>query len=81
MKYLFDSISSLDKKTISLINNGLFFSFLVCFIAAVMLLLYNTLYITSILYHIGVAIFEFGLILGVSCIVCGFAFDYIKKQI
>ena len=80
MKIFFDSISRLDKKTMYLINNGLTISFFVCFVAAATLLLYNLFYISSFLYIIGVMIFELGLVIGISCIVCGIAMDYIKKQ-
>lgn len=72
----FNSLEVLVKK---IMKNGIKFSFIVSFIAIIILLTYE--FSGNIhLYYIGLGIFQVSLFWAVEFIICGIAIDTIKKQ-
>ena len=80
-KKLLESYNNFDKITNTILNNGLKFCTLLCILAASILLTYNLLNLSPIVYHIGISLFRLSIIFGIEFIICGFVADGIKKQL
>lgn len=73
-------LKSLNKKIINIMKIGIYFSFLFCICASLILLTYN-FFSEPLLYHIGISLFKSGLFFIASFIICGFAFNKITYEV
>lgn len=73
------NISIKNKKIKKLVHIFLIISFFVCLIGIIMLWIYNTYYISIILFKTSIIVFRTGLLVGVSSIIYGIFFEnYLK---
>ncbi len=79
-KNIMNIFSELDVKIKKIMKYGLKFSMFFCFIAALILLFYETIYASPDLYYIGLKMIETGLFFITEFIICGIAVDKISKQ-
>lgn len=77
---LIDKFRNLDEKVLHIMKNGFRFSFVVCIISALILFSYITLIKLPILFYVGTSVFKISLMFFADFIICGLAFDTIKKQ-
>ena len=80
-KKILDEINTMDKSIFKAVNLGIGGSLLICLISIILLLIYNTYYISPDLYTAGIILFKTSLTFAVSFFVCGIAIDTIKKQL
>lgn len=80
-KVLKNSFKNFDKITNKILKSGLKFCFILCIISVFILLTYNLIFNTPILYYIGINLFKLSLIFGIEFIICSFVTDGIKKQL
>lgn len=80
-KVLKNSFKNFDKITNKVLKNGLKFCFILCIISVFILLTYNLILSTPILYYLGINLFKLSLIFGIEFIICSFVTDKIKKQL
>ena len=80
-KVLKNSFKNFDKITNKILKSGLKFCFILCMISVFILLTYNLIFSTPILYYIGINLFKLSLIFGIEFIICYFVTDGIKKQL
>ena len=80
-KKLLESYHSFDKMTNTILKNGLKFCTILCILSVSILLTYNLLKLSPIVYHTGISLFRLSLIFGIEFIICGFVTDGIKKQL
>ena len=81
IKNLIDNFKNLDKLTYKIMKYGLKFCFSLCIISIIVLLTYETIYLSPFLFNIGLSLFRLSCILGIEFIVCGLVADSIKKQL
>ena len=74
------SIKNLNKNIIKIMKIGIYFSFLFCIFASLVLLTYN-LYSEPHLFYTGISLFQSGLFFLVTFIICGFAFNKLSSEI
>ena len=67
------SIKNLNKKIIKIMKTGIYFSFLFCIFASLILLTYQ-IYSEPQIFYTGISLFQSGLFFLVTFIICGFAF-------
>ena len=79
-KKFMNIFNELDIKVKKIMNYGFKFSIGFCFIAALILLFYETIYASPDLYYIGLKMIETGLFFITEFIICGIAVDKISKQ-
>ena len=79
IKMIINKFNNLDNKVKNIMINGFKFSFIVCILSSLLLLIYN-FYMLPILYYSGTIIFKFSLMLIVDFLFIGIGFDIIKKQ-
>lgn len=73
------NISIKNKKIKKLVHIFLIISFFVCLVGIIMLWIYNTYYISIILFKTSIIVFRTGLLVGVSSIIYGIFFEnYLK---
>ena len=79
MQKIFYSLKHLDKLTYKIMNNGLFFSFILSLIATLILCTYlsNGL---SFEYNLGILLIKLSFTIAVEFIVCGVIVDFIKNK-
>ena len=75
-----DKFKNLEKNIIKIMKGGIEFSFGICLISILILIVYQTFFALPLLYYIGLILFKTSLIFIMQFIICGFAFDTIKKQ-
>ena len=75
-----DKFNNLEKNIIKIMKCGIEFSFGICIISMLILIIYQSFFATPDLYYIGLILFKTSLIFIIQFIICGFAFDTIKKQ-
>ena len=80
-KKIVNIFNELDEKIKKIMNYGFKFSIGFCFIASLILLLYETVYASPDLYYIGLKMIETGLFFITEFIICGIAVDKISKQL
>ena len=80
-KKLLESYNNFDKITNTILKNGLKFCTILCIFAVLILLTYNLLKLSPIVFHIGISLFRLSIIFGIEFIICGFVTDGIKKQL
>ncbi len=81
IKNFINSIKNIEKDVLKIMLSGFKFSFMICIISCIILLLYKFNPISHILYDSGIILFKTGLTFGVMFFVCAFVIDKIKKQI
>ena len=79
-KVLIDKFNTMDEKIKKIMHYGFVFSFIVCMISMVCLMVYN-LNANLELYYIGLSVFRTSLFFAVEFLISAFAIDTIKKQI
>lgn len=73
------NISIKSKKVKKLVNFHLLISFLVCILGILILWIYNTYYISILLFKTSIIVFRTGLFIGVTAIIYGIFFEnYLK---
>lgn len=81
LKKLLDNYHNFDKITNTILKNGLHFCIILCILSVLILLTYNLLQLSPIVYHTGISLFKLSLIFGIEFIICGFVTDAIKKEL
>ena len=81
LKKLLESYHNFDKITNTILKNGLNFCTILCILATSILLTYNLLKLSPVVFHLGISLFKLSIIFGIEFIVCGFVADGIKKQL
>lgn len=77
---IIDSFKNLDSKTKSIMEYGFTFSLLFCLFSTLILFTYHSFYTIPIIFTVGTILFKSSLMLFVDFIICGLAFDKIKKE-
>lgn len=74
------NINKLDRKIVGIMKYILKIVFVLCLISVFILSIYivNS---NPLAFHMGISFFKSGLFYIVGCVICGFAFDKIKKDI
>lgn len=80
-KKIIESYKGFEKITNKIMKNGLKFCFILCIISISVLLTYNFVFTSPIIYYIGINLFKLSLIFGIEFIICGFVVDGITKQL
>ena len=80
LKMIFDKFKSIDSRIKQIMKYGFLFSFTICIISIIILLLHTYIHIPE-LYYIGLSVFQLSLFFTVDFIVCGIAIDTIRQQI
>lgn len=80
-KKLLDCYHNFDKVTNTILKNGLKFCIILCILSVSILLTYNLLELSPIVFHTGISLFKLSLIFGIEFIICGFVTDSIKKEL
>lgn len=81
MKNIINSFKTLDKLTYKIMRYGLKVCFIICIVSTIILLTYQTIFLSPTLYYIGLSLFRLSLIFSIEFIICGLVVDSIKKQI
>ena len=80
IKNIFDYLKKLDKNILNLMKKGFKFSFYFSILSTLFLIVYN-IYNQPIIYITGISLFKTSLFFAVDFVICGVAFDKIKKEI
>ena len=80
-KKLIEIYNDFDTITNTILKKGLKFCTILCIFAVLILLTYNLLKLSPIVFHIGISLFRLSIIFGIEFIICGFVADGIKKQL
>lgn len=75
-----NKLSLMEKKTKSIMNYGIFFSFGVSIISVLILVMY-IFFPAPIMYEVGISVFKLSLFFAIEFIICAIAIDTIKHQI
>ena len=81
MKQLLMEFKKIDENIVHIIKSGIKFTFGMNVIAAVILLIYESMFTLPILYYIGISLFKTSLFLMVGVVICGLAFHKIKLDL
>ena len=76
LKDLFD----MEEPILKLVRKGMKFSIIICSISIISLLIYNKYYISHDLYTGSFILFRTGLLFAIQFLICGIAFNTIRKQ-
>lgn len=76
LKNLFD----MEEPILKLVQMGIKLSIIICAISITILLIYNKYYISHDLYAVGFILFRTGLLFAIQFLICGIAFNAIRKQ-
>lgn len=80
-KNILNLFSSLDKLTKLIMKNGLHFCFVICLVSLLVLITYNFVFTTPVLFSLGILCLKLSFIFGVEFIICGIIADKINKQL
>ncbi len=80
IKLFIEKFNSFDDTIKKIVKYGFKFSFAVCILSILILLIYE-LHSIPDLYYIGLSVFRLSLFFAVEFIICAIAIDTIKKQI
>ena len=75
-----NTFKNLDRKTISIMQKGFKFCFLVLLLSTVILATYLFFIHNFLVYEIGLLVFQLGLYFAIDFVIAGIAIDTIKKQ-
>lgn len=76
-----DKFKNLDLKVKTIMKYGFLFSLLFCMFSVLILYTYHAIYTLPFVFTIGTILFKTSLMFFVEFLICGIAFDTIKKQI
>ena len=71
----------LDLKVKNIMKHGFIFSLLFCLFSVLILYTYHRFYTVPIVFTVGTILFRTSLMFFVDFVICGIAFDTIKKQL
>ena len=74
-------IKNFDKKTISILKNGLLFSLFLSLFSTFLLAFYEELFAFPILFKVGISLLRTSLMFAVTFFICAIGFDTIKKEL
>ena len=77
---IINKFRNLDLKVKNIMKHGFAFSLLFCLFSILVLYTYHRFYTIPIIFTIGTILFKTSLMFFVDFIICGVAFDTIKKQ-
>ena len=75
-----DFFNKFDNRVKKIMKQGMLISFIICILATISLLTYETIYPLPMLFTVGFSIFRTGLMFIVAFLICGIGFDTITKQ-
>ena len=78
---LVSEIKNFDKKTISILKNGLLFSLFLSLFSTFLLAFYEELFAFPILFKVGISLLRTSLMFAVAFFICAIGFDTIKKEL
>lgn len=78
---LVSEIKNFDKKTISILKNGLLFSLFLSLFSTFLLAFYEELFAFPILFKVGISLLRTSLMFAVTFFICAIGFDTIKKEL
>ena len=81
IKKLIDNYKNFEKITVKILKHGLRFCSILCIFSVIMLLTYEAVFTTPILYYTGLSLFKLSIVFGIEFLICAFVVDSIKKQI
>lgn len=76
-----DTFKNLDKKIIKILKNGLRFCFLILLLSIAILITYLFFIDNTLIYQIGLLVFQISLYFAIDFIVSALAIDSIQKQL
>ncbi len=80
IKMIRNKFENLDLKVKNIMKYGFTFSLLFCLFSILILYTYHTTYTIPLIFTIGTILFKSSLMFFVDFLICGIAFDSIKKQ-
>lgn len=78
---MINKFKNMDIKVKNIMKYGFIFSLLFCLFSILILYTYHGLYKIPLIFTIGTILFKTSLMFFVDFLICGIAFDTIKKQI
>lgn len=81
INFIVNKFKNLDLKVKNIMKYGFNFSLLFCLFSVLILYTYHAFYTLPLVFTIGTILFKTSLMFFVDFIICGIAFDTIKKQI
>lgn len=81
MNQLLTEFKKIDHSILELVRSGVKFSFGISILSMIILLTYDFVFSSPIVYHIGLSLFQTSLFFMVGFVICGFAFNKIKKEL
>lgn len=78
---IIDKFKSLDLKVKNIMKYGFIFSLLFCLFSILILYTYHAIYTIPLIFTVGTILFKTSLMFFVDFVICGIAFDTIKKQL
>lgn len=81
LKFIIDISKNLDVKIKKIMKYGFAFSLIFCLISILVLYTYHAIYRIPLIFTIGTILFKSALMFFVDFVICGYAFDIIKKQL
>ena len=81
MKQILLEFKKFEPTILLLMKSGIRYSFYISIISTLILLTYDFVYTAPIIYYIGISLFRSSLFFMVGFIICGFAFNKIKREL
>ena len=81
MKQILLEFKKFEPTLLLLMKSGIRYSFYISIISTLILLTYDFVYTAPIIYYIGISLFITSLFFMVGFIICGFAFNKIKREL
>lgn len=81
MKQILLEFKKFEPTILLLMKSGIRYSFYISIISTLILLTYDFVYTAPIIYYIGISLFRTSLFFIVGFIICGFAFNKIKREL
>lgn len=78
---IINKFKNMDVKIKNIMKYGFTFSLLFCLFSILILYTYHQLYTVPLIFTVGTILFKTSLMFFVDFLICGIAFDTIKKQI
>ncbi len=81
MNQLLLEFKKMEPSILSLVRSGVRFSSFISIISIVLLLTYDFVYTSPAVYYVGISLFRTSLFFMVGFVICGFAFNKIRKEL
>lgn len=78
---MINKFKNMDIKVKNIMKYGFTFSLLFCLFSILILYTYHQLYTVPLIFTVGTILFKTSLMFFVDFLICGIAFDTIKKQV